>query len=250
MAELLLCVPIAVLWVTDILPWYAAISIIFFIYWLPKSSIITALETFYPDVLTRNHNRQKNRPISLTFDDMPYGSHQEIIDILNEHDMRATFFVISSLINETNIEIFVEAVKKGHLLGNHGKTNSIHYLKSPNGLRAEIEDCDKVIRNIYEKAGVDYPRNMYYRPGCGLFCRAMLDVVHSLKYNLALGSVYPTDSIVRNSTVNYHYLINHIENGDIVILHDRTWTPLMLRRLMQWMKTKDLRSVTLNELFL
>lgn len=76
----------------------------------------------------------------------------------------------------------------------------------------------------------------------------MLRIVEAAGYKLALGSVYPSDPIVFSNYLNYLYLIAHIEPGDVIILHDRRWTPPMLDRLLPWMKAYGYESVTLETL--
>ena len=221
--ELLLFLPLIMLWYFNIIGWKIITLITIFCYWIPKWFFIdNIISVFFPLVLTRgrspiNHNHKQ---ISLTFDDMPYGeSSQDIIKLLDKHKMIGTFFIISDYINSTNKQILVDAVKSGHQLGNHGKTNSMHLLSFD--LEKEIVTCDNIIKEIYREANVELPKKMMYRPGCGLFSIGMLKLVDKLNYKLALGSVYPNDPIIRSSLINYYYLINHIEIDDVVILHDR-----------------------------
>ena len=244
--ELIIILPILWLCWKGIIPWTVIIIYTIFIYWIPKNLIIKLLEYFYPEIITRNHSQTS---IFLTFDDMPYGSHQNIIEILNKHQMKATFFIISEYVNEENIDIFVNAVKMGHQLGNHGKTNSMHLLKSDIELVKEINHCDSVIKDIYRRARMPLPQNMIYRPGCGLFGPSMLNIVSNLGYKIALGSVYPNDAVISSETINYWYLISHLEPGDVVIMHDRKWTPNMLDNLLTWMHTHNLESSVLDKIF-
>jgi peptidoglycan/xylan/chitin deacetylase (PgdA/CDA1 family) len=238
------------------------VIIFWLLYWLPKFILIQILEYVWPMVLTRNtclklydglctdlKGESIPKNIALTFDDVPRKSYREIIDLLNAHDMKATFFIISSQVNEKSKEILIDAVKAGHQLGNHGTTDSIHLFKSTAGLEKEINDCHKLIANIYEKADKPLPEMMLYRPGCGLFNKRMLDIVHKKNYRLTLGSVYPNDPLVSNAVINYHYVTHHIEIGDIIILHDRPTTPRLLKLLLPWMLENNYQSVTVSELF-
>ena len=144
------------------------------------------------------------------------------------------------------MEILINAVKNGHQLGNHGNTNSMHLLKSAEGLHREIDVCDTMIREIYKRAGVMIPKTMVYRPGCGLFSRKMIQIVEDKGYRLALGSVYPNDPIMISSTVNYYYLISHLCDGDIVILHDRSWTVPLLKRFLPYLRNNNYCSATID----
>lgn len=239
--------------------WYFSTIVLLIIYWLPKFIFIKLLNTLYPDIVTnldeyygicdcnvcKTHDTNTYK-IALTFDDSPYGSHEQIIDMLDRYNMKGTFFVISGDINESNEHIFVEAVRNGHTLGNHGKTNSMHALKSMTDLKQEINHCDNTIKEIYRKANVELEHQLYYRPGSGIFHNKMLEYIESINYQLALGSVYPFDPAVPSSTINYYYLINHIEPNDVVVLHDRSWTVPLLEKLLPWMIQNNYISVALE----
>jgi peptidoglycan/xylan/chitin deacetylase (PgdA/CDA1 family) len=266
MAELLIIASIILLsWKFDVHP-LIPIGIISIMYWLPKCIIVNTLEYFNPNILTRNKPKynQEIKRVALTFDDVPYGSSfDEIVKVFDDHKMKASFFVISDYITNENEAKLIECINSGHQLCNHGKTNSMHALKSEFNLTNEIMICDAKIKELYDKSNnkfnkIDdnndtgkYKQHTYtkiYRPGCGLFTSKMLTVLDKLNYKLALGSVYPNDPFIISSTINYYYLINHLEDGDIVILHDRKWTAPMLKWLLKWISENNFESVTLNEL--
>jgi len=224
-------------------------------YWKPKCVTIKALNTFYPEILSHNPKSVATnieKKLSLTFDDAPYNGMNSlkcIVDVLDKTQMKGTFFVISDQINDDSKKLLVEMVKNGHQLGNHGANNIMHYQLPIESLREEITNCDKIIKSIYDDAGISYPARMLYRPGCGAFHRSMLNICKELNYTLTLGSVYPNDPVIRSSYINYHYLKHHIEPGDIVILHDRDWTPDALKLLLEYMESDKIKSVTVEELF-
>lgn len=227
---------------------YLVFTVFFLLYWLPKIIFKPVFNRAFPSILTYSKNNTINNTISLTFDDTPYGkSHNEIIEILNKNNMKATFFVISDYITETNREDLIYAVRSGHQLCNHGKSNSMHAMLSEEQLRIEIEDCESKINSIYLDAGVSIPQKKFYRPGSGFFTKTMITLLEAKEYILTLGSVYPHDPVIQWPYLNYLYLKYHIEQNDIVIMHDRAWTPETLNLLLAYLQTKNLSSVTLNE---
>lgn len=245
--ELAIAVPLVLLYRYNIISWFHIILITLFVYWIPKFFFISGIEFFFPTVLTRIIN--PNNKIALTFDDVPADlSYDNLIKTLDEHKVKATLFIISDYVDADSIQTLINAVKNGHQLGNHGRTNSAHILLSQTQLIAEIKHCDELIKDIYSKADVKLPKRMVYRPGSGLFSDRMIQDVHKLGYILAMGSVYPNDPIVRFSWINYYYLINHIESGDIVILHDRLWTWPMLQKLLPYLHKNKYQMMTINEL--
>lgn len=219
-----------------------------FCYWLPKFFFVQILEYLYPIILTRNPIKQQ---IALTFDDVPYSYliTEQLIDLLDKYDVKCTLFIISSYVNEKSRPILIKAVQNGHQLGNHGKTDSMHWILSNEDLKMEIEHCDELIRLIYSKADVALPKQMVYRPGSGLFHDWMINRVHKMGYKLALGSVLVADPVIISSTINYYYLIHHIEKGDVIIMHDRSWTIPMLEGLLPYLQQNQFQSVTLDTLF-
>tara|TARA_R110002033_G_scaffold136310_5_gene175852 strand:- start:1339 stop:2073 length:735 start_codon:yes stop_codon:yes gene_type:complete len=226
------------------IPWQVSVGLGLVGYWLPKSLVVTPLNFFYPEIIT---NIKPGDNIALTFDDSPYGSEEAILNLLNEWDQKATFFIISDNVTPANRETLVKMVKSGHQLGNHGKTNSMHALKSRDVLTHEIVECDNLIKSIYNEANVNLPKKMVYRPGCGVFTRSMIQVASKLGYTIALGSVYPNDPSVRSGFINYYYLKYHLEKNDVIILHDRYWTIPMLQRLLPLLKERSVKSVTLTD---
>jgi hypothetical protein len=132
--------------------------------------------------------------------------------------------------------------------GNYGKTNSIHAMKNMNDFNIEINDCHKKIKQIYLKANVKMPKQNFFKPGYKLFHQKMLNAIVEKEYVLTLGSVYNL-LMTPFGFVNYYYLVSHISSGDIVILHNKSWTINMIDDLGKWLKQKNVISVKLDDMF-
>lgn len=233
-----------------------SILILSTIYWIPKFPFIVLLNRLFPKIIT-NLNTSENfdktyvndpiKYISLTFDDVPYGSFHSILKILDKYNMKATFFIISDYVTEKDKTLLIDAINNGHQLGNHGKTASLHALHSLESLKMEIETCDKLINDLYKLAKITRSSKIY-RPGGGLFINRMTKYLDSENYSLVLGSVYPNDSLFPFPYLNFLYIKYHIEDGDIIILHDRKWTTPMLEYLLPWMIENNYNSLTLDNL--
>jgi len=63
-----------------------------------------------------------SRTVALTFDDGPGPHTAEVLAILAEHDVRATFFVTGAHVR-ANLALAAQVVAEGHLLGNHTYTH-------------------------------------------------------------------------------------------------------------------------------
>ena len=241
LTELVLLLPLVLLYYYDIIKLRYVLLTILVLYWLPKPVI----RTIIPSSVLIDNNQSNH--IALTFDDVPYGYHEDILRKLDYYNQKATLFIISSEIDPTTEVSLIKAVQNGHQLANHGFTNSMHWLKSEKDLRFEIRKCHDKIVEIYQMANVSLPKHMFYWPGCGVFGPTILRVAKELNYTVTLGTVYPNDPIFIIPYLNYWYLRLHIAAGDVVILHDRLWTPSMLDNLLPWLESHNIRSLSLEQ---
>lgn len=177
-----------------------------------------------------NNFGKKN--IYLTIDDVITNENtfEDILDILDEYNAKATFFVISSYVNEKNYHLLSRAIKSGHHLANHGKTNCIHSLCSEVKLYNEIVECENLIANIYIKENKPKPHIKYYRPGCGFVNKTIVKLCNQLNYKIVLGSIYPQDTKLQFPNLLAYYINNKAKSNDIIILHDRKFTSIVLKK--------------------
>lgn len=97
--------------------------------------------------------RQEEEKVAyLTFDDGPGDYTVELLDILDRYDVKATFFVIGSKIEEGRAEILKEITDRGHTIGIHCYDHD--YQKLYKSKEAYINDFEKTYQIIYEATGV------------------------------------------------------------------------------------------------
>ena len=82
--------------------------------------------------------------LALTFDDGPSEWTPAILDVLNEHGARATFFVVGEAI-EGREDILRRAVAGGHEIGDHTWSHPSLVEVAPDGIRAELEQTSVAI---------------------------------------------------------------------------------------------------------
>lgn len=91
------------------------------------------------------------RKVYLTFDDGPSGNTGEILDILAEYDVKATFFVVGKE-EEKYQPLYKRIVEEGHTLAMHSyshKYNEIYQSKE-----SYVEDLSKLQEFLYDTTGV------------------------------------------------------------------------------------------------
>ncbi|HZS08814.1 MAG TPA: polysaccharide deacetylase family protein [Blastocatellia bacterium] len=90
--------------------------------------------------------KTSQKAVALTFDDGPApGATDEILAILDEAGVKATFFLIGAEL-EQHLAEGKKIVAAGHELGNHSYSHDRMLFKSPSFIRQELERTDQLIR--------------------------------------------------------------------------------------------------------
>lgn len=86
--------------------------------------------------------------VYLTFDDGPSSLTPKVLDLLDQYNAHATFFVVTTN-NEEYAEYLSEIVKRGHTLGLHSYSHN--YNQIYRSVDAFLEDYEKVYDWVYEE---------------------------------------------------------------------------------------------------
>ncbi len=151
--------------------------------------------------------------LALTFDDGPASPFTEqILDILRERNVPATFFLCGRNV-ERYPEIARRIVQEGHTLGNHTYAHPFLYFKSRRRIAQEI---DRTQRAIAEATGIQ-PR--VFRPPYGGRWFGLMPVLAERGLRLVMWSATGYDwklgtvAIVRST-------LREIDSGRVLLLHD------------------------------
>jgi peptidoglycan/xylan/chitin deacetylase (PgdA/CDA1 family) len=101
------------------------------------------------------------RALALTFDDGPGESTPEVLDLLERHGARATFFVCGRNVRRLP-GVLRAAVEAGHEIGNHTENHPRLWLRTPAFIRREIGAAQL---SVVEACGIA-PR--WFRPSYGV----------------------------------------------------------------------------------
>ena len=100
--------------------------------------------------------------IYLTFDDGPSGNvTPEVLRILKEHNVPATFFIIGYEQSEENIKLLKEMIAQGHTIGIHGYSHE--YSEIYTSVPAFMDNIRKLEDNI--RSDLDYEPFVIRFPG-------------------------------------------------------------------------------------
>src|SRR5262249_5279736 len=119
------------------------------------------------------HGRRDTNAIALTFDDGPSRDTGQVLDVLAEHNLIASFFMIGRQV-ESFPGIAQRVFAEGHEIGNHSYSHPIYLYRSGRRTLQELERTQAVIS---ETTGV---RPRFARPPCGVRTGAYFAAARSL----------------------------------------------------------------------
>lgn len=187
---------------------------------------------------------KENKLIALTFDDGPNTTTtNDVLDILEEYNAKASFFLIGNNINEESAQSVKRAYDMGMEIDNHSKTHGNMSKMSEEEVRAEISYVDDKVTEIIGEP------TRFFRP-------PFIDVSDSLYDAVDLPFICGIDcqDYMENVTAQERadYIMNGAKDGVIVLLHDAAGnhqTVDALKIVMPQLVEQGYEFVTLTELF-
>lgn len=153
--------------------------------------------------------------IALTIDDGPDPDvTPQVLDILDRHEIRATFFCIGDKVARYP-DLCREIVRRGHAMENHSQHHAHTFsLLGYNGFMREIQSAQATL------TGVTGQRPLFFRAPAGLRNPLLDPALGRLDLILASWSVRAFDTRNRNAARVKHTLLRGLRPGAIVLIHD------------------------------
>ena len=167
------------------------------------------------DIFFKNGSRDE-KLIALTFDDGPHPKEtHEILDILDKYKVKGTFFVVGKHANWYS-EPLIRAAKEGHEIGNHTFSHPDITNLSKGDIKKEIKECEETLVKLTGK------KPSLFRPPYGSYSKDKLgEIAKECGYKIILWTTIdardwknPPSAQISNT------IINKVQNGDIILLHD------------------------------
>jgi peptidoglycan-N-acetylglucosamine deacetylase len=152
--------------------------------------------------------------VALTYDDGPNPPDtNELINLLNRLEIKATFFTIGK-----NIEAHPETVKmlvaSGHEVGNHSYSHQKLIWKKPAFVSWEINKTDSLLREL----GVT--NEILFRAPFGFKRFTLPYILHRMQKKHILWNVDPRDYRENNPELIANHVVENATPGSIILLHD------------------------------
>ncbi|MGN9846414.1 polysaccharide deacetylase family protein [Nonomuraea sp. H19] len=183
--------------------------------------------------------------VALTFDDGPDEHTPEIIDILAEQRVRATFFVIGSQV-EARLQDAQALAGKGHELANHTYTHRRMVFVSPSTVASEIERTDAAIRMAGQRGEI------LFRPPTGKKLLVLPLYLADNQRHTVMWDVEPDSGTTPTAAEIVTAVREETRPGSIILLHP--WyasgrnTREAIKGLVVGLRDQGYRFVTVSEL--
>ena len=102
---------------------------------------------------------------ALTFDDGPHPTRTaKILDTLKRYNVKATFLVITSQINNSTFPLIKRMLDEGHLVGSHGKMHDNSNNLTREQFKSRVKQSFVELAGWYKKAGYVLDKPFYRYP--------------------------------------------------------------------------------------
>mgnify|MGYP003303452630 FL=1 len=195
-------------------------------------------------ILTSCASESPAKYVALSFDDGPNETTTvQMLDILEEFEVPASFFVIGQNINDTTARQMKRAMELGCEIQNHSYSHSFMSRLSAEDVKEEIRRTDALIEKY---TGT---RPWLFRPPY---------IDHNASMHESIGHTFISGVGCRDweagqsAQARYEELIPKVQDGDIILLHDFTGndnTVTALRQIIPELKKQGFTFVTVSQLF-
>ena len=199
-----------------------------------------AARVVLPSSLLVTRGRSDRRRVALTFDDGPDAMTKEYLYVLDQLDVRATFFVLGANVARDPAVVH-EVVRRGHEVAAHGFTHRPFPGLTSAELKEELGRTQAVLPRVRS-------RRFFVRPPKGAVSLRSLALTAAAGYCTALWSRDSDDCRTLDpSAVEDRLDPRLVRPGEIILLHEnQTWTLDALPRAVARLRSAGYELTTLS----
>jgi peptidoglycan/xylan/chitin deacetylase (PgdA/CDA1 family) len=181
--------------------------------------------------------------LALTFDDGPHiSTTPRLLDILKQHDVKATFFVVGKMV-DLHPELVQREAAEGHEVANH----TYHHYRLPGlpsaKLHDELQEGSEAIRRA-----LGSPTRLFRPPG-GEYDDNVIDMCRQLHYIMVLWTDDPGDYRLSSAQKVANLTRKETSDGAVILLHDGIESTMeALPELIKYWRAKGFHFVTCSQM--
>jgi len=159
--------------------------------------------------------------VALTFDDGPHNVvTNRILDMLEEHGGRATFYVQGYRVIPEAATV-IRTLNLGSEVAGHSWDHPDLSTLSETGVRDQLEQTRRALRIFFDRFDL-HPPLPHFRPPFGAVNQMVLDVAEDMWYAI-VGWTFDTNDwmpVNQNAEFLYNLIMDNVEDGSVILLHD------------------------------
>lgn len=218
--------------------------------WLAKSALFTGLITIplttnmdakakaYPSVPridTEEVIKITKNDVLFTIDDGPSTYMLDIAKTLDSLHYEWIFYVVTRGVEQKREEL-IQVLKMWHHIGNHSYDHPNFQTLSIDQAKEQILKWDSLIASVYQEAGIPrekkYIRFPYGNNPPSVYREEFNEFLDSLWYEKPM---YRRMDVLLNECAQAPTddRIVRMKQGDTILLHERSWTPETIKKIVQ-----------------
>lgn len=183
-----------------------------------------------------------DKEVAITFDDGPNPDHTaRLLEGLRERGVLATFFLLGKEA-EKYPELVLQIYEEGHMVATHSYEHVNLCELTDEKACWQVEKTNDIIE------GITGERPQFLRPPFGCWKESLDCETEMVK---VMWNIDPLDWNTHNSTEIAKRVLNKVEDGDIILLHDASESSVNAAfKIIDALKEQGYRFVTVEELIL
>jgi len=220
--------------------YFIAILILLYIFLVTYGSIDFKIN-FYLKTIYQSETNKKN--IAITFDDGPSDKTEQVLEILKNYNIKATFFVVGKQIEKYK-NVLQKIDEDGHIIGNHSYTHHFWFdLFSAKRMTDELAKTEQIIENVISK------KVKLFRPPYGVTNPALNKVVIKMNYTTVGWSLKSRDTVIKDKNKISKRLQQKLKSGAVILFHDTSPEIIeVLKKFIEYALQSNYKIVRLDEL--
>ncbi|MDZ4991681.1 polysaccharide deacetylase family sporulation protein PdaB [Clostridium perfringens] len=190
---------------------------------------------------------REDKKIALTFD-VNWAEKEyiyEILDLLDENDIKATFFVMGRWViyPEGNKEKLIDIHKRGHEIGNHSYSHPDFKKIGKERVIEEVKKTEDIIKNE-----IGIKMNLFRFPS-GSYSDESLKAIDDLGYKSIQWDVDSVDWKGESKEKEFKRVMNNVKSGSILLYHNNgKYTVNNLKEIIPKLKADGYEFVKVSEI--
>lgn len=169
------------------------------------------------------------------------GNVLQILDILDEYEAKATFFIGGSWADD-NVDCVREIFNRGHGMGSHGYFHKDHAKMTYEANLEEIRPSVKLLEMI---CGQEIE---LFAPPSGAFSENTLSACVFLNMKVIMWSRDTIDWRDKDENVIYSRATDELKAGEFILMHPKDVTVKTLPKILNYIRENGLKTETVSRL--